>query len=432
MKLKGGYKIRLSNAPVKIVNVPEIPDKLFLRRQLNNVSFTEVLVEPNSRVKANTLLAVSPNNGNMPLLAPLDGVVESVDDDHIILKDLARNESAAIIDGLDTVDTLFNNGCFRYITNAFTGNIANCNIPQAIIVGLTSCDCYTMADDFELIGSIDQLAEGLKLLAGLASDLKLHVVVTQKQQKKAAEKLTRLSSVAGVELLTIPDKYGLANPKLLADKLGYKPDQNIWSVAVQGVFAATAIISDSRPANALWLAVAGPAVNTPQYYNVPVGYPLTELLRGQLDPAGEYRVLNGGALTGRIVAENEPGLAADTTGITVLNDKPTRQLLKFARFGLDDMRFEENYSTLLQGELRACVSCGYCQKVCPAGLMPDYLHRLLYDDDLDKAELAGLDKCVGCGLCSYICVSKIELTAQFAAAKVQLAQEKAEAQGEAC
>ncbi len=81
----------------------------------------------------------------------------------------------------------------------------------------------------------------------------------------------------------------------------------------------------------------------------------------------------------------------------------------------------------LRGERRPCIACGLCEKVCPAELMPQIIHRYLYSEDFNKAEAVGLDLCVDCGLCTYVCPSKIELEKQFMKTLEQLRLEHEEA-----
>ena len=80
----------------------------------------------------------------------------------------------------------------------------------------------------------------------------------------------------------------------------------------------------------------------------------------------------------------------------------------------------------MRGEGRPCVSCNFCEEVCPAGIMPYLLHKYLYGDLIEEAEQARVDLCVQCGLCSFICPSKIELREQFIEAKALIAKEKEE------
>ena len=75
-------------------------------------------------------------------------------------------------------------------------------------------------------------------------------------------------------------------------------------------------------------------------------------------------------------------------------------------------KFRENITTDLRGEQRPCVACGFCEEVCPAGIMPHFIHKLLYQNELEEVEKHRIDLCVGCGLCSFVCPSKLELGKQ--------------------
>ena len=78
--------------------------------------------------------------------------------------------------------------------------------------------------------------------------------------------------------------------------------------------------------------------------------------------------------------------------------------------------------------MRPCVSCNFCEEVCPARIMPHLLHRYLYSDLITEAEQARIDLCVQCGLCSYVCPSKLELKQDFAEAMELIQEEKEQLQ----
>ena len=105
--------------------------------------------------------------------------------------------------------------------------------------------------------------------------------------------------------------------------------------------------------------------------------------------------------------------------------RPGLDRRSFSRNFLSLLRpiFPERLTTALRGERRPCVTCGFCEDVCPAGLMPHLIHKHLYKDDIDGAERARVDLCVGCGLCTFVCPSKVELREQFATAKETIRQE---------
>jgi Na+-translocating ferredoxin:NAD+ oxidoreductase RnfC subunit len=80
----------------------------------------------------------------------------------------------------------------------------------------------------------------------------------------------------------------------------------------------------------------------------------------------------------------------------------------------------------MRGEGRPCISCNFCEDICPAGITPHLIHKYLYRDLVEEAEQARTDLCVECGLCSYVCPSKIDLRQQLIDAKKLIEQEKEE------
>jgi len=167
------------------------------------------------------------------------------------------------------------------------------------------------------------------------------------------------------------------------------------------------------------------------------GYPIQELRdKFVFEPAA--RLITGGILTGEILGENALGLEPECRGLTVLPELQEREFLGFMRPGwgrscyapcfLSALRkeFRERLTTAVRGEGRPCVSCGLCDEVCPAGIMPSLIHKYLYRDLIEEADEARIDLCVECGLCSYVCPSKINLQTQLIEAKALIAKEKEE------
>jgi Na+-translocating ferredoxin:NAD+ oxidoreductase RnfC subunit len=77
--------------------------------------------------------------------------------------------------------------------------------------------------------------------------------------------------------------------------------------------------------------------------------------------------------------------------------------------------------TNVHGERRACVACGYCENVCPVGLIPHLLHKHA-DKEIYNERLAEykIFDCIECGLCDYVCPSKIHIAADIKKAKEAL------------
>ncbi len=59
----------------------------------------------------------------------------------------------------------------------------------------------------------------------------------------------------------------------------------------------------------------------------------------------------------------------------------------------------------------ACIRCGACIEVCPWGLEPTRLFKLIRMGEENQAGREGLARCTECGCCSYACPSRIPLSA---------------------
>ena len=80
-------------------------------------------------------------------------------------------------------------------------------------------------------------------------------------------------------------------------------------------------------------------------------------------------------------------------------------------------------SSALNGSNRDCVSCGYCEVVCPVDSVPQTLLRNTKTNDVEESMRIGLLDCSGCGACTYVCPSKIDLASTFINMKNQLFKE---------
>jgi electron transport complex protein RnfC len=64
-----------------------------------------------------------------------------------------------------------------------------------------------------------------------------------------------------------------------------------------------------------------------------------------------------------------------------------------------------------------CIGCGRCAEVCPWGLRPEQLYKLLEHGEADEARRQGLEACAECGCCSFVCPARIPLLQGLAAGK---------------
>ena len=237
-------------------------------------------------------------------------------------------------------------------------------------------------------------------------------------------------------MIHVPLRYPRDNFAIVARSLGLQktPGEPVWAMRTEGVLAIDRALTLSQPCTVRIISLAGPAVISPVHLKAMPGYLLKDILGGRIN-SGQTRTINGGVFTGRTVADEQKGLTAECTGLTVLDEQVDRELLGFTRPGRDRRSysscfasalrrpFAERLATALRGERRPCVACGFCEEVCPAGIMPYLIHKILYGGELEDAEQARVDLCVGCGMCSFVCPSKIDLRGEFVAAQEAIRQE---------
>lgn len=145
------------------------------------------------------------------------------------------------------------------------------------------------------------------------------------------------------------------------------------------------------------LTVAGPAVERPGNYIVPIGTPLRFLLEQVGAKSSAKEIILGGPMMGMTISSLDVPVTKGTSGV-----------LAFAE-------------SQLAGEAQrtyACIKCGECLNVCPKFLNPSQLGLLAAKREYaEMAERYNLDRCFECGCCSYVCPSHIPLVQQFRIAK---------------
>jgi len=160
------------------------------------------------------------------------------------------------------------------------------------------------------------------------------------------------------------------------------------------------------------------------------------LCADRLAPGREVRYVAGNFLTGVAVPPEHP-VTRDLECVSVLPEDRERRFLEFMRPGARKDSYGRTFlaaflkrplagDTNLHGELRPCINCGWCEDVCPVGLMPDLLMKLLRIDQGEEAEALALMDCIECGLCSYVCPSKLPLHEELARGKRAVREELAQ------
>ncbi len=451
MKYRGGYDVQLTGRPSEGVETAGPAERLCLPLWSRRFDFSEVLVADGQRVSAGEMLATDPQRHSVPLLAPCGGTVRlDAVERHVTLEepaatgaevyDVSSDPAAGDMPARERkIHTLMRLGAWSFLQDAETGDLPDpAAPPAAVIVSTMRREPFTTRGDVQLQDRLEEFLRGLTAIQSLLEYQPIYLAIPKVSTAFAKEVREALRGHAWIRLLQVPLRHGCDHFAVLARRLGHRRSaaEAIWCLRAEGVFAVDRALTAHLPILNRIVSLGGPAVAEPVHYEVPVGYPLATLLANRLNTDLDVRVINGGVLTGRTIGPEQLGVDAECVGVTVLPEAHKRELVGWIRPGFDRRSysncfgsalrggFAEPLTTALRGEGRPCISCNFCEEVCPAGIMPHLIHKYLYQDALEEAEAAGVDLCIECGLCSFVCPSKIELRCEFVEAKRQFAEER--------
>ena len=451
MKLTGGYNIRIAGRPGSTVEVLPEPERLALPLWSRRFNFTELCVAEGDSVTPGQALAIDPENFSVPLLAPRAGTVRlDIAERHVVLEGVAKarekrydprkdlpHAPRELGKGVENRQRLLSLGAWQFFEDAHTGALPDpFGTPRAVIVSTMRLEPFHARGSVQLGKRLANFTRGLEHLQSLLEYQPIYLALPDVDSDLASKLTGTLRGYAWVKIVQVPLRYPFDNVKLLARHLGLKAGDGdpVWALNVDGALAVDRALTLSRACTVRVVSLGGSAVSEPLHVKASTGYPLPELLDGRLT-CDRVRMLDGGGLAGETIGPEQLGLDAECSGLTVLPEQAGRELLGFMRPGSDRSSYSrcflsslfapasERHTTGLRGERRPCVSCGYCEEVCPAGIMPHLTHKLLYQDELEEAERTRIDLCVACGLCSYVCPSKIDLRKEMLEGRERIREE---------
>lgn len=152
-------------------------------------------------------------------------------------------------------------------------------------------------------------------------------------------------------------------------------------------------VHQNKRQSTVFVTVAGNCVANPMNLEASIGMTVAQVLERCGLTANPTRVVCGGSMTGISIISTEKTLITYTT----------RAVLAFL-----ENEHDARYS---------CIGCGRCEHVCPAGLNPMYIYRIMQSGRYTGLGRFDAHMCTGCGTCSYICPSRLNVAASVARAK---------------
>ena len=267
---------------------------------------------------------------------------------------------------------------------------------EYFVVNGVECEPYLSADHRLMLEKTKEIFEGIRIIRKILSPE--HIVVAIEANKPDA--LEAMSRQAGecdfdVAVTALKVKYPQGDEKQVLKALigrevpsgGLPIDIGAVVSNVGTVNAIYEAIVLGKPLIERALTVSGGAIHNPGNYKARIGTPVRQLIEecGGFKKNPEKLVM-GGPMMGFPILDLDTPVTKGTSGILALTSAEV----------------QSSKST-------SCLSCGNCIDVCPLGLTPSRLFKLVDHLEYDRASAEGLMDCKECGCCSYACPAHIPL-----------------------
>lgn len=304
------------------------------------------------------------------------------------------------------------------------------DVSHLIVHGVGS-EPYNISLDVLLDGkNLLHLFEGLNILKRIMPNAKVHLAVNA-HKKKIIEQLVKLSSeLEWLDIYPLEPKYPqgydeMLVPTILKQRFPYGYSAANIGVVVLNIQATLAVyraVAEGLPLIERIIALCGPSMKENIHLRARVGTSLEDLLKGRIREDAPSRLVLNSLLTGVNLNDLSLPIERSYSQLIALPENKKREFLTFMRPGLRRDSYtrtflaklfpniKKNADTNQHGEERPCISCSFCEEICPVRIIPHLLSKYVKKGLIDET-LMNYDifNCIECGLCSFVCPSKIPL-----------------------
>ncbi|MDP2938906.1 MAG: 4Fe-4S dicluster domain-containing protein [Candidatus Omnitrophota bacterium] len=451
---KGGYKfINFSGQPKNDLIELAIPEKVIIPLRQGFGTEVKPLVKKGDMVFAGQIIGRDDEGVSSPVHSSVNGIVEDVKKMNyfkrevtmvVIKSDRTRdyhkiegycanweqldNEKIEKLLYLSGVTSLDREG----IPTRFKSSIISSSDVKSLIIHGVGSEPYNISLDV-LLGQKKLLhfVEGIKILKKIIPNAKVRLALNS-HRKRLLEEVNKLTSnLTWLDIYPLEPKYPQGYDEMLVPTIlnrkfpfGYSA-ANIGIVVlnIQAVVSVYEAVAEGKPLIERIIAFCGPNMKDSIHARVRIGTTLGNIVLERLKEDLPSRVVLNSLLTGATL--NDFDLPVDRTysQIIAIPENKNREFLAFIRPGAKRYSYSRTFlskllpwlekycDTNMHGEERPCISCNYCEEVCPVQIIPHLISRYVRKNIIDETLMNyQIFHCIECGLCSFVCPSKIPLT----------------------
>ena len=390
-------------------------------------------VKAGERVKAGSPLFHDKTFEAMQFTSPVSGVVKEIvrgERRKVMSIDIEADsvtEYAAFDKGMEIRELLLSSGLWSLVKQRPYDCIALPNkSPRAIFV--STFDTAPLAPDYEFVLK----GEGVQLQAAVSALSKVAPVYVGVRAGAGSAEFRGLKDCT---LYEVAGPHPAGNAGVQINKvLPMRKGDTMWTVNVQDMVIIGRLLTKGIVDMRKKVAVTGPMVHKPQYYNVLPGISVGELLKSNIHKEAAYRIVRGNALSGMQATEDETVSVYDNQYTVIAEGTENHEFMGWLlprfnvfHFGKTDpasmldnkctrsLFGQRNYEwdARLKGGRRAIIVSGEYDKVFPMDIYPEFLIKAMIAGNLDKMEQLGACEVApeDFALCEYVCTSKMPLQA---------------------
>ncbi len=271
---------------------------------------------------------------------------------------------------------------------------------DTIIVNVSECEPYIVADDRLCREFSKEIVSGLKIVMKILGLDTAHIAVEDNKPEAVKSLQGALEKGITVDVLSARYPQGAEKQLIYAITGREVPSGGLPAAVGCAVFncATCKAIHDAlylgMPLVRRVVTVSGDIVMQPRNLMVPIGTSFNDLMEAVGTSENPYKVLSGGPMMGAAQYDLSVPVIKGTNAVTILGRK-------------------NRYAT----DAHHCIHCGRCIETCPMHLMPVMMYRAVQSGTVEDMKAQNIMDCIECGCCAYTCPGCIPLVLAFRAGK---------------